>query len=623
MHNCEIFSIRKSRSDYDLLERRFERVTATLGSRGIEVCYKTDVSGGPEKLSDAVRESLKDSSTDIFLFANALYTSDGSSFRELFYELIADLEAELEPDEAHAGMTPKIKIFSLGDLGMGYRGYCFLYRKKVFIVTPYAGLTQTPPETLLCQAVVKANEVLTRNRLDYPDGIVWLSGGAKKEPQKKKENFFLSFIPHRGDSRSSVVRKTVVLVAILAFLGALVYVLDYFIFAPMQNTAITAEIQQIAYRQNTEETTPEGEKLPEQDWDALKKINKEIVGWIRMADTPIDYPVLWHKDDDQNYQHYLKHTYKNEYSEYGSIFVDYRCKKGTKSRNVILHGHNMLNGSMFHELVNYSDRFNANLDYYKKHAVLTFNTPDGDSKWKVISVFKTSTLYAHGEFFNYMQGEFNSDAEFMNFVYNMRIRSMFNIPVMVNETDQILTLSTCSYEFTSFRTVLVARKVRPGEDESVDVQLATVNPSPLYPEVYYTANGGERPDPLTFKKANAKGLVSWYDGSGKLEGAEDLTATIAANPTEPPTEKDKTKKATKPAPSVYYQVIYRNLDGTQFDAYNVAEGDPVPIPETTPSYEDEYFYYVFKEWDFDIPGVDFDALNCSLDIYPVYDPVRK
>jgi sortase B len=194
---------------------------------------------------------------------------------------------------------------------------------------------------------------------------------------------------------------------------------------------------------------------------------------------------------------------------------------------------------------------------------------------------------------------------------------------MVNEDDQILTLSTCSYEFTGFRTVVVARKVRPGEDESVDVQLATVNPSPLYPDVYYQANGGTRPDSLTFKTAYAKGLINWYDGKGNLEGSEDLTATIAANPTEAPTDKNGNTTATVPNVVTYYQVIYRNMDGSQFAAYSVREGDPIPVPTETPVYDDAYFNYYFQGWDFDIQGVNLDALNTSLEIYPIFNPVAK
>lgn len=629
MHTCELFSIRKSKADFEALEASFDRVVDALSQQGVDVRYKTAVSADPKKLSDAITSSMKEGGVQLYLFANALNTSDSSSFKNLFYEFVAEQEAGLVPDKEHEGMTPKLRVFSLGDLGSGYKGYCMRHEDKVFIAVPYASLTGLDIADLLCLATDRAADVLNSHRKDCPDGVSYPEG-AKAAIGKKKEGFFMSFIPHKGDNRGAIIRKSVVLAAIAAFVIALGYVINFFIIAPMQNEAITSEIQNIAHRSDspdTTETTPDGEVLPEEDWNALKKINKEIVGWIRMDDTPINYPVLWHKSDDENYQYYLDHTYKNEYSEYGSIFVDYRCLHGTQSRNVILHGHNMLNGSMFHELANYADgySFNPKLEYYKKHAVLTFNTPEGDSKWKVISVFKTSTYFDHGLFFNYMQGEFGSDAEFMNFVYNVRIRSMFNIPVMVNESDQILTLSTCSYEFSGFRTVLVARKVRPGEDASVDVQLATINQSPLYPDVYYEANGGSKPNTSTFKTAYANGQISWYDGKGNLEGSEDLTATIASNPTEPPTDADgnRVSDPNQNFSGTYYFVTYRNIDGKEVASFTVREGDPVPAPDVVPTYEDDYYTYKFVKWALDTPGVNYDALNVSVTIYPVYEPVLK
>lgn len=622
MYTCELFSFRKSKADFDSLDLSFNRLRAGMKEQGYEIQYKTDLALDPRKISEALHMSLSSDSPDIFIFSNALYTSDSSSFKSAFYEFITTQEAMLSVDGEHENTTPKIKIFSLGNLGYGYKGYCFRIYEKIFIALPYASLVQEDIASFIPRAVAKAMDIIDENREAYPDGIAFKTNDTE-QPVKEKEGFIRSFFPHKGDEKATKVRKVIVLIAIIAFLGALVYVVDYFIIAPWQNNSINAEIQELAYSSNTGETTADGDPVSEQDWDALKKVNKEIVGWIRIDNTKIDYPVLEHKGDDVTSQYYLKHTYKKDYSDYGSIFVDYRCPDSVNSKNVILHGHNMQDGSMFHELTNYTNELKGNLDYYKEHPVITFNTPDGDAKWKIISVFKTSTLYAHGEFFNYMQGEFNSDAEFMNFVYNMRIRSMFDIPVMVNEDDQILTLSTCTYDFTQWRLVVVARKMRAGEDENVDVQLATRNSSPLFPDVYYSRYGGTRPDPLTFKTANARGLVSWYDGKGDLNGSEDLTATIASNPTEPPTSKDGTT-ATQPSVITYYTVTYRNYDGSQYAAYTVQEGSAVPIPDGTPVMpEDDYYYYVFKEWNFNVDGVNFDALNTSLEIYPTFTPVAK
>ncbi len=636
MYQCELYSIKKSSGSASLRGSE-DALRVVLEREGIELRQLAELPASPSKISSAVGIELNSGAADMFIFMNALDSTDHSSFRKLFYELISSLEGSVVSEDKT--LTPKLKVSSVGDLGNGYRGCCFSLRGKRFLALPAAELCGKENDELLREALRRANNIFERHRENYPEGVAFVDKNGKEvdsvhnrtavtEPvqQKQKQGFFRSFIPMKGDSKKQKIRKIVVLIAIVAFIGALIYVLDFYIFGPMQNNSVTSEIQSVAYsKSDTEDADPDA---PSQDWDALKKINDEIVGWITIPDTVIDYPVLEHKGDDRYNQYYIKRTYKKDYSEYGSIFLDYRCTDGTRSRNVIMHGHDMLDGSMFAGLLKYSPKgdLKGNLDYYREHPIVIFNTPDGDAKYKIISLFKTSTRYEHGEFFNYMQGDFNSDAEFMNFVYNMRIRSMFDIPVTVNEDDQIITLSTCCYEFYEWRCVLVARKVRPGEDENVDVQLATLNSSPLFPDVYYERYGGERPDPGTFKTANAKGKVSWYDGKGNLEGSEDLTATLAANPTEPPTEKPKPgqKPATEPPEITYYQVIFRNYDGSQFDAYNVKEGDPVPIPNGTPTMpDDEYYTYKFSGWNMDVDGVDFQHLNVGLDIYPSFDAIPK
>ena len=532
-----------------------------------------------KKNTAAAINSMRTGRTDMFIFMNSLDGSGDGCFRRNFYDLIHQLEGLVVIDDEHKGLTPKIKVSSVGEPGSA-KGYCFSLCGTLFIALPETKLTGKQPEELVADAVSKAEIIFESQRHTMPEGVIFVNkDGSQADPELnrsvtlkelkpiKKQGFFKSFIPLKEDSS---------LIAMAVFIGALIYILNFFIFAPMQNNAITSEIQSIAYSKTADDPEEGGEKGPSQDWDALKEVNDEIVAWINIPDTVVDYPVLEHIGDDRYHQYYIDRSYKKDGTEYGSIFIDYRSTDSVNSRNVIMHGHNMRDGSQFHTLMNYSHEgsLKGDLDYYRDHPVVIFNTPEGDAKYKIISVFKTSTRYEHGEFFNYMQGDFNSDAEFMNFVYNVRIRSMFNIPVTVNENDQIITLSTCCYEFYQWRCVLVARKVRPGEDENVDVELAELNPSPLFPDVYYERYGGTRPDPGTFKKAYSSNKVSWYDGKGNLEGSEDLTATLAANPTEPPTEKPKPgeTKATEPPAIVFYQITYRNLDGSQFAAYNVQGG---------------------------------------------------
>ena len=615
-------------------------LSSVLGQNGAALEGLVPLAADPKKLARYVSDRLTDGGADMFVFTGALNTTDNSSFRKLFYELIGSLEQSVKADSEHSGLRPKIRVKSLDDLGGGYKGYCFSFGGKRFIALPDASLTGKDSMELIADGFSKAQDVFVQQREQYPEGIAYYDAkgveadaeanrsiSSEQMKPKKKQGFWASLFPQKDDTPAQKGRKIAVLIAIVAFIGAGFYVLDFFVIGPAKNNAITSEIQQIAYRNSD----PDGDGVSdgsEQDWDALKEINKEIVGWIKIPDTVIDYPVLEHKGDDRYNQYYLERSYKKNGTEYGSIFVDYRSTDSTRSRNVIMNGHNMRDGSQFHSLLSYSHEgsLKADLAYYQKHPVITFNTPDGDAKYKIISIFKTSTRYEHGEFFNYMQGEFNSDAEFMNFVYNLRIRSMINTPVTCNEGDQIITLSTCCYEFYEWRCVVVARKVRPGEDPSVDVKLAELNPSPLFPDVYYERYGGERPDPGTFKTAYAKGKIGWYDGKGDLQGSEDLTATIASNPTEPPTEKPKPgdPKPTDPPTITYYPVIFHNCDGSQYAAYSVKEGDPVPIPSGTPQLpHDDYYIYTFTGWDLDIDGVNINALNVGLDIYPKFDAKPK
>ena len=639
MYQCELFSIKKNTADFEAVSTMRQGISASLATSGIELKNVTELNADPKKLSNAIGKCLSNGDRDMFIFANALDTRDNASFRKLFYRAISDLEGSIKTDEKHKGLTAKLKVSSIGDLGNGYKGYCFSLGGKRFIALPQASLCAKDVKTLISDGIRQSEDVFLRSREKHPEGIAYYDGKGNeadsdlnrdsltdKIAPSKKQGFFKSFIPLKEDSKKMKIRKVVVLIALVAFIGALIYVLEFFIFGPMRNNAVTSEIQEIAYSKSDDSDEEGG---PAQDWDALKEINDEIVGWITIPDTVIDYPVLYHEGDDRYNQYYIKRTYKKESSEYGSIFVDYRSTDGTHSRNVIMHGHDMNDGSMFAGMLKYTPKgdLKGDLEYYQEHPVIIFNTPDGDAKYKIISVFKTSTRYEHGEFFNYMQGEFNSDAEFMNFVYNTRIRSFFNIPVTCNEDDQIITLSTCCYEFYQWRCVIVARKVRPGEDENVDVSLATRNSAPLFPDVYYQRYGGERPDPGTFKSANKDGKVDWYDGKGNLEGSEDLTATLASNPTEPPTEKPKKNapKETEPPNYTYYPVTYRNYDGSQYAAYNVKEGDPVPVPEGTPGLppDDEYYTYKFTGWNRDVDGVDFDHINIGIDIYPNFEAIEK
>lgn len=212
---------------------------------------------------------------------------------------------------------------------------------------------------------------------------------------------------------------------------------------------------------------------------SLSRKYPDVKGWITVPETMIDYPVL-KSSADKSPEYYLDKNIKGEITRYGSVFIDAKCNAGAKlSRSTVLYGHNIRDGSMFHDVVKFTD-----LSFYKKRPVFTFNTIHEKMSWKIFSIFRTNASVAQGPVFDYVKINFTSDDDFAKFIKELQSRSLINTTVDVTPSDNIIVLSTCSYEFDDFRTVLVARKVRQGESKEVNVEDAIVNPSPVLPKCY-------------------------------------------------------------------------------------------------------------------------------------------
>lgn len=239
---------------------------------------------------------------------------------------------------------------------------------------------------------------------------------------------------------------------------------------------------------------------------ALQKVNPDLVGWITIPNTVIDLPVLQARKSAPDF--YLDHDYNKNYTAFGSIFAD--CSTPVLdpgSKCVILYGHSLLSGRMFTQLSRYKS-----LDFYKTVPVFSFDTVEGKSQWKVISVFVTNTLPSQGKPFQYIRSSFTGDSDYLNFVYQLRIRSIYNTGVSFNAGDKILLLSTCSYEFKDFREVVAARWVRQGESTSVALNQAAYNSKTVYPDCWYQKYGGTKPFwPESYEQALKNGILSWKE----------------------------------------------------------------------------------------------------------------
>lgn len=185
--------------------------------------------------------------------------------------------------------------------------------------------------------------------------------------------------------------------------------------------------------------------------EVLQKENPDIVGWLEIEDTTINYPVL--QGEDNNY--YLKHTYKKEYSKNGSIFLDKDYNFSIPSSNLLIYGHNNKNGMMFEELIQYKDE-----KFYKEHSIIRFTTEKEDIEYEIIAVFKSRVYYQNETdvFRYYYFINAKNEEEYNYYIEESKKASLYDTGKTAKYGEQLLTLSTCDYSTKNGRFVVVAKK---------------------------------------------------------------------------------------------------------------------------------------------------------------------
>lgn len=183
------------------------------------------------------------------------------------------------------------------------------------------------------------------------------------------------------------------------------------------------------------EFVPEGEKaeLPV-DFEALQAMNPEIYAWIQIPDTRIDYPILQHESEDQSY--YLTRDMYGDASKAGSIYTEYYNKKDFYDPNTIIYGHNMKNGSMFHDL-----RYFAQEDFFAEHEDLYIYTPSSILRYKIFASYEYDDRHLLATYDFYDEEVYQSYIEEI-----MNPRSMYTMlreEYEIRPGNCIVTLSTC------------------------------------------------------------------------------------------------------------------------------------------------------------------------------------
>lgn len=306
---------------------------------------------------------------------------------------------------------------------------------------------------------------------------------------EKKPNIFIRFLsgllPWKGDPKKEVARKLVLIAAYITIIAMGWQIISYYVLDPIHNNNLVDQLHSMYVPKDDDYSSPEMNPK----FSALYDLNNDVVGWIKVRDTNIDYPVI---KGDTNSEYERRDIYHN-YTRYGSIFMEASSSiaYGAESRNIVIYGHNMKDdSSMFSQLTHYRD-----FDFYKNHATFIFDSLYNDGTWKIFSIMTTNAYPAQddGRYFDFRKSSFVDDAEFNSWIEGCRIRSCINTGVDVLPTDTVLTLQTCVYEFSDARLVIMARRARPGESKDVDVTRAVVNPNPRYPQAWYDAKGTVNP----------------------------------------------------------------------------------------------------------------------------------
>ena len=203
--------------------------------------------------------------------------------------------------------------------------------------------------------------------------------------------------------------------------------------------------------QYTLDEAPEAREVLDEYKNLLNK-NKKLIGWLKIDDTNIDFPVMQTSDNE----YYLNHNLNQEYDRNGTIFMDKDCDVLKPSTNYIIYGHHMKSGKMFGKLDKYQDQ-----KYCEEHKYIQFDTIYEKGTYEVMYVFR-SRVYSEEEIvFKYYQFiDADGEQQFDSYMEEMASMSLFDTGVTAEYGDQLLTLSTCDYQEKNGRFVVVAKKIK-------------------------------------------------------------------------------------------------------------------------------------------------------------------
>lgn len=257
----------------------------------------------------------------------------------------------------------------------------------------------------------------------------------------------------------SKIRLAFLALCIAIFFGCLIYTISYHIDAcnneremkqlsSMYGGAVSS---QVTILQSTSENVPKkGNILPQ--FQGLYKQNSDFFGWVKIDGTNINYPVMFTPRDSQ---YYLHRNFQKKEENRGIPFLDGKTDT-ERSSNYIVYGHSMKDGTEFADLLHYQSK-----RYFQEHPVIHFDTVYQMGEFRIIGVLLTKVFNENEDVFKYYQFSYPAaDTQYENYVNNVKRLSLYDTGVTAKPGEQLLTLSTCSYQTQDGRLAVVAKKIR-------------------------------------------------------------------------------------------------------------------------------------------------------------------
>ena len=250
--------------------------------------------------------------------------------------------------------------------------------------------------------------------------------------------------------KKHLYRAVIVLLSLVMIISAF-NIVSYYIEANTQEKIYNALIDSTKAEDNEDNLSSDssGEPVILSKYSEIFKQNTDMVGWVKIEGTKINYPVMLSVNEPD---FYLTHGFDKKYTVYGCPYVKEDCDVLAPSDNIVIYGHNMKNGTMFAELERYKEK-----SFWEAHSIISFDTIYKTQNYMIFAAFETEVNTNSPDLFEYYAfTDARTVQEYNSFITKCKEISFYDTGYSAEYGEKLITLSTCSRNDNNKRIVVIA-----------------------------------------------------------------------------------------------------------------------------------------------------------------------